>query len=94
MTETGVNRDFNFLTGLEKTITRATEVLPGLVEDGGRKGEGEGDGEEAKRGKRVKMSREAKVHFHQLLKERGTEVKWAPWEGFERAKENFTRVNK
>lgn len=87
MTETGVNRDFNFLTGLEKTISKASEVLPEMGKEVREEGE-------MVREKRVRMTKEAKENFHKVLKERGTEVKWAPWEGFERAKENFSRINK
>ena len=77
MTEGGVNRDFAFLTGVERGIKR-----PMLEEE---EEEEEGDGGKVE-------GRRQKDRIGYLLAQRGTVVKWAPWEGFGRAKENRTRV--
>ena len=72
MTDCGVlNRDYAFLTGVEKSIVSSATT----EEDDGKKG-----------------FRMAKTHIQKLLKRRNTTLKFAPWAGFQRAKENETRV--
>ncbi|KAI5855885.1 hypothetical protein BZA05DRAFT_332926 [Tricharina praecox] len=83
MTEGGVNRDFAFLTGVERGIKRPIEMAA----------DGEGDAEvEGGDAGKVEGGKRQKDRIEHLLSQRGTVVKWAPWEGFGRAKENRTRV--
>ncbi|TGZ85033.1 hypothetical protein EX30DRAFT_14869 [Ascodesmis nigricans] len=96
MTESGVNRDFNFLVGVEREIGRRAEV-----EEGRAKGElttmvGDAEtpvgGDEGKGENR--RARKRREEFGRLVKERGIRVLWAPWDGFERARENRTWFSK
>jgi hypothetical protein len=72
MTESGVNRDFNFLTSLDKQLSRATD----------RDGEKMEESSQSEAGKKIA----------DMLMGRGTVVKWAPWRGFGRARENRSRI--
>jgi len=85
MTAGSVNRDFAFLTGVERGIKRAVE--PGAGE-GEEEEEEEGSGGDGEKGE----GRRQKDRIGHLLAQRRTLVRWAPWEGFGRAKENRTRV--
>jgi hypothetical protein len=82
MTEGGVNRDYAFLTGLEREISRPAAAATVEVE---------GEEEEGEKKKPVDR-KQVKEAVRKLLATRNTTVKWAPWEGFARAKENQTRV--
>ncbi|KAI5800006.1 hypothetical protein EDC01DRAFT_787127 [Geopyxis carbonaria] len=78
MTATGINRDFNFLTALERDITRREDAdvsAPGARTE-------------------VQARRNRRGALEALLRERGVTVRWAPWEGFEKAKVNQTKVHK
>ncbi|KAI5786788.1 hypothetical protein FPQ18DRAFT_295972 [Pyronema domesticum] len=67
MNEGALNRDYAFLTGLERG------VLTAPIEQGGQEGH-----------ERRKLEK--------MLKDRGIEIRFAPWRGFGRAKENKTRA--
>jgi hypothetical protein len=87
MTEAGVNRDYAFLTGLEREISRPVDPAAMATEAAE-------EGEDAEDGPRKKPldRKQVKEAVRKLLAPRNTIVKWAPWEGFARAKENQTRV--
>jgi len=80
MTESGVNCDYAFLTNLERDILRPVDMVERDSE--------EGDGKERKSVDRLQI----RESVQELLKMKNITVKWAPWDGFKRAKENQTRV--
>ncbi|KAF8252338.1 hypothetical protein K440DRAFT_658147 [Wilcoxina mikolae CBS 423.85] len=85
MTESGVNRDYAFLTGLEKEISRPVDLVGGDEEE---------EEEEEDDEKRKPLTRsQQKERIQEFLKKRNITVKWAPWDGFKRAKENQSRVS-
>jgi hypothetical protein len=87
MTEAGVNRDYAFLTGLEREISRPVDPAAMAAE-----GEEVEEAEEGPPRKKLLDRKQVKEAVRKLLAPRNIIVKWAPWEGFARAKENQTRV--
>lgn len=99
MTEGGVNRDYAFLTGLEKQISKPVDPVAQLKEELEEKAREEKEkeleqaGDKKSRRKKPIIDRQMqKTRIEELLHPNNTTVKWAPWEGFKRAKENQTRV--
>lgn len=95
MTESAVNRDFNFLTTLERKI--ANPVSAPVMKDRKDNGVREEDGKEGvtaitKTTANHTSLRVMKLKLQNILEERNIRIKWAPWDGFKRAKENQTRV--
>ena len=82
MTEGGVNRDFAFLTGLEKQISRPVDpgaLLKDELEETAPDGENSGD-KKGRRRKPVIDRNMQKTRIEEMLRPNGTTVKWAPWE--------------
>lgn len=80
MADCGVlNRDYAFLAGVEKSIVSSAAAT--------KEEEMVGGGDDGKKGFRM-----TKPHIQKLLKRRNTILKFAPWAGFQRAKENETRA--
>jgi imidazole glycerol phosphate synthase subunit HisF len=94
MNEGALNRDYAFLTGLERGVMTAP-----MLEVGGA-GEGEKvkdkvenvEATEAGVGEMGGQEGHERRKLEKMLKDRGIEIRFAPWRGFGRAKENKTRA--
>ncbi|KAI5818183.1 hypothetical protein BZA77DRAFT_386241 [Pyronema omphalodes] len=94
MNEGALNRDYAFLTGLERGVMTAPLLEVGAAQEGGNGKEKveKVEATEAGVGETGGQQDHERRKLEKMLKDRGIEIKFAPWRGFGRAKENKTRA--